>query len=88
MGVTDITQRQNTLKFTLSVVEVGAVVKVCGLSKYRQRIRLAAGEVPCITLALRRDENVLEAALSLVEDLKLAREETAGQDGNQEGETP
>ncbi len=88
VGVTDITQRQNTLKFTLSVVEVGAVVKVCGLSKYRQRIRLAAGEVPCITLALRRDENVLEAALSLVEDLKLAREETAGQDGNQEGETP
>ena len=63
------------------------MVKVCGLSKYRQCIRLAAGEVPCITLTLRRDEDVLEAALSLVEDLKLAREEIAGP-GRQEGGTP
>ena len=88
VGVTDIAQRQNTLRFTLSVVEVGSVVKVCGLSKYRQRIRLAAGEVPCITLTLRKDEDVLEAALSLVEDLKLAREEGAGAQGKEQGGTP
>ena len=35
---------------------------------------LAAGEVPALTLKLRPGEDVLEAARTLVEDLKLASE--------------
>ena len=63
-----------SVQLTMSVVEVEAVVKVCGLAKYRQRLKLAAGEVPCLTLTMKKDEPVLDAALALVEDLKLARE--------------
>ncbi len=75
VGVTEIVQRGDALRFTFSVMEAESVVKVCTLSKYRQRLRLAAGEVPALTLTLRPGEDNLEAALALVEDLKLSREE-------------
>lgn len=73
VGVTDITQRKDTLRFTLSVLEVERVVKVCGLKKYRQRLVLSAGETPAVTLKLRPGQDSLQAALELVEDLKLQR---------------
>ena len=50
-------------------------MSVCGLSKYRQRLTLAAGEAPALSLKLKPGEDVLEAARTLVEDLKLAAEE-------------
>ncbi len=71
VGVTDITQRKDTLRFTLSVLEVERVVKVCGLKKYRQRLVLSAGETPAVTMKLRPGQDSLQAALELVEDLKL-----------------
>ena len=49
---------------------------MCGLPKYRQRLTLAAGETPAITLKLKPGADVLESATELVEDLKLASEET------------
>ena len=49
-----------------------------GHAKYRQRLTLAAGEIPALTLKLKPGEDVLEAARDLVEDLKLAAEEAAG----------
>ena len=71
VGITDITQRKDTLRFTLTVLEVERVVKVCGLKKYRQRLVLSAGNVPAVTLKLRPGQDSLQAALELVEDLKL-----------------
>ena len=71
VGITDISQKGDSLRFTMTVLEVEAVVKVCSLSKYRQRLVLSAGEVPAVTLKLKKGENVLEAALTFVEDLKL-----------------
>ena len=71
VGITDITQRKDALRFTLTVLEVERVVKVCGLGKYRQRLVLSAGETPAVTLTLRPGQDSLQAALELVEDLKL-----------------
>ena len=48
---------------------------VCGLSKYKYRLTLAAGEIPALSLKLKPGEDVLETALTLVEDLRLATEE-------------
>ncbi len=79
VGVTDITQRGDALRFTLTVLQVESVVKVCGLGKYRQRLTLSAGETPAITLRLRKGEAVLSAALELVEDLKLQQESAQGE---------
>ena len=74
-GVSEIAQRGDKLKLTIAQFSVQAIAKVCASPKYRHRLQLAAGEVPCLTLALRPKEPVLEAALGLVEDLELAGEE-------------
>jgi len=76
-GVSDITQKKDMLKFTLAVFRPEALVAVCGLSKYKYRLTLAAGDVPALTLKLQPGADVLETALTLVEDLKLATEEKA-----------
>ena len=71
-GVSDITQKQDTLRFTLAVFRPEALVQVCGLAKYKFRLTLAAGEIPMLKLKLKPGADVLETALELVEDLKLA----------------
>ena len=42
------------------------------LAKYKFRLTLAAGEIPMLKLKLKPGADVLETALELVEDLKLA----------------
>lgn len=80
-GVSDITQKKDRLRLTLAVFRPEALVAVCGLGKYKGRLSLAAGETPGLTLTLRPGEDVLEAALGLVEDLKLA----SGPEGPEDG---
>jgi transcription-repair coupling factor (superfamily II helicase) len=69
-GVSDISQKKDTLKFTLAVFRPEGLVAVCGQPKYKQRLTLAAGETPALLLKLRPGEDVLETALTLVEDLR------------------
>jgi len=73
-GVSDISQKKDVLKFTLGIFRPEALVAVCALAKYKFRLTLAAGDVPALSLKLRPGEDVLETALALVEDLKLASE--------------
>jgi transcription-repair coupling factor (superfamily II helicase) len=73
-GVSDITQKKDVLKFVLGVFRPEALVKVCNMTKYKLRLTIAAGEIPALTLKLKPGEDVLEAALTLVEDLKMATE--------------
>ena len=73
-GVSDISQRGDKLKLTIADFDPEPVVSVCSGPKYRQRLILAAGDVPALTLTLRGKVPVLEEALDLVEDLRLARE--------------
>ena len=77
-GVSDISQRGDKLKFVIGDFHPEAVVAICASPKYRQRLSLAAGDVPAITLTLNGKQPVLEAALALVEDLRLAAEGRAG----------
>lgn len=75
-GISEIVQRGEKLRFTIARFVPEAVVKTCSISKYRQRLQLAAGEIPTLTLQLRPKEPVLESALQLVEDLMLAETTT------------
>jgi transcription-repair coupling factor (superfamily II helicase) len=79
-GISDISQRGEKLRFTIGDFQPEAVVKVCSSPKYRQRLQLAAGETPCLTLALKPKEDVLEAALELVEELSLAAGEAKAEE--------
>ena len=78
-GVSDISQKKDVLRFQLARFQPEALVSVCGLGKYKYRLTLAAGESPALSLKLKPGEDVLEAALALVEDLKLAGEGSAPQ---------
>ena len=71
-GVSDITQKKDLLRLTLAEFYPAALVRLCGQAKYKQRLTLAAGEVPMLTLKLRPGDDVLETALALAEDLQLA----------------
>ena len=73
-GISDIAQRGDKLRFLIADFAVEAIARVCAMPKYRQRLHLAAGEKPALTLTLRPKEPVLETALTLVEDLSLAGE--------------
>lgn len=77
VGVCDISQRGDTLRFTIAEFAIEAIAQLCSMSKYRQRLSLAAGEVPTMTLTLRKTDEILPTALQLVEDLRLASEKIA-----------
>ncbi len=76
-GVMDISQRGDAVRFTLGVFRPEALVRLCGLAKYRQRLTLSAGETPSLTLRLAKGADVLEVSRTLAEDLRLAAQETA-----------
>ena len=77
-GVSDISQKGSSLKLQLALFRPEALVAVCGMPKYRQRLTLSAGDTPSLTLRLKPGADVLESATELVEDLRLATEEHAG----------
>lgn len=73
-GVSDISQKGDTLKFQLAVFRPETLAAVCSMAKYRRRLVLAAGEAPALSLRLQPGQEVLETAMELVEDLGFAAE--------------
>ena len=71
-GVSDITQKGDEIRFTLAEFRPEAVVALCGLGKYRRRVTLSAGQPPALTLKLPKNADALEASRTLVDDLRLA----------------
>ena len=57
-GVSDITQKKDALRFTLAAFRPEALVQVCGLTKYKFRLTLSAGETPMLTLKLKPGADV------------------------------
>ena len=74
-GVSDIAQKGERLVLKLAVFRPEGLASLCSLPKYRRALTLSAGEQPALTLQLRPGQDVLETALSLVEDLRLAGSE-------------
>ena len=75
-GVSDLSQKGDRLRLTLGAFHPEALAAVCALPKYRRLLTLSAGEVPALTLQLRPGADVLETASALVEDLRLAAQDT------------
>ncbi len=80
LGVRDISQRGSEIVFTFSgagAVPVGAVMALCSLPQNRRRLTLSAtGTEPKLTLRLAKGEDALNTALTLVNDLRVNKEET------------
>jgi len=80
VGVTDITQKGNSLVFSFGPqMDVPSLMAVCGMPKYRSHLLLSAGENPHLTLLLREKEDILASAGALVEELRLKSEEQTAQ---------
>ena len=78
-GICDITQRGGEIVFTFAAGEsmpVEAVMALCTQTRNKRRLTLSAtGTEPKLTLRLAPNEDALETALTLVEDLRVNKEE-------------
>ena len=85
-GVTDITQKGRQLLFSFDArIDPSALLAVCTMAAYRQRLQLAAGASPRLTLYLRQNEDALDAAGGLVEQLRLQQNDRQGQPSQEGG---
>ena len=88
LGVCDISQkgRQLLLRFT-DRVDPPSLLAVCAMASYKGRLLLHSGSQPYLTLYLKDKESSLEAASTLMEHLRMKREEIQGQSPETKGET-
>ena len=85
-GITDITQKGRQLLFSFDTrIDPAALLAVCTMAGYRNRLQLAAGTSPRLTLFLQPNENALDAAGGLVEQLRLQQNEIRGQQSREGG---
>ena len=65
--ITDISQKNGQLVFTLGRFSLEQFSGLCGMEKYKNRLLLTPGDVPRFTFRLRKGEDPLRAAQALVE---------------------
>jgi len=82
-GVCDIAQKGELLKLTLSSFRPEVLVALSTSGKYRGRLALSATAVPGMTLRLKPGADVLDTALTLVEDLRLTGEQLDPQESGE-----
>ena len=85
-GITDITQKGRQLLFSFDTrIDPSALLAVCTMAGYRSRLQLTAGTSPRLTLFLQPNEDALDAAGGLVEQLRLQQNEIQGQQSREGG---
>ena len=67
-GITDITQKQGTLRFTLKDFNMEKVSALYATPDYRNRLKVEAGSKPCVGLKVNRREHVLDEARIFIKD--------------------
>ena len=67
-GVTDISQKQGALRFTLRDFDMEKVSALYARENYRGRLRVEAGSKPCLSLKIRTKSRVLDEARAFVRD--------------------
>ena len=61
-GITDITQKQGELRFTVKDFDMEKVSKLYARPEYKGKLRVAAGSKPCLGLKIKSKKNVIEEA--------------------------
>jgi transcription-repair coupling factor (superfamily II helicase) len=67
-GVTDISQRQGALRFTLAEFDAARFTALLAQTKYKGRLRAEPGDVPRVSLSLSSRRRAIEEARSFVAD--------------------
>ena len=67
LGISEIAQKE-TLRFSLPKPDFQKVAAVCGLEKYRRRLLFSAGDKPHLALRLKKGDDVIKLAGTVLED--------------------
>ena len=67
-GITDISQKQGSLRFTVSDFDMEKVSALYAREEYKSRLRVEAGSKPCISLKIRSKSRVVDEARHFVSD--------------------
>jgi len=67
-GITDIDQRNGALLLTVPQFDLQQISHLCGGDKYKGRLLFSAGDKPYLSLKLKKGEDALRAARTLVAD--------------------
>ncbi|MBO5544130.1 MAG: transcription-repair coupling factor, partial [Oscillospiraceae bacterium] len=61
-GITDITQKQGEIRFTLKDFDMQKVSELYARPEYKGKLRVEAGSKPCLSLKIKSRKNVIEEA--------------------------
>lgn len=67
-GVTDIAQKQGSLRFTLKDFDMEKVSALYARPEYKNRLRVEAGTKPCLSLKIKEKRRVIDEARQFVTD--------------------
>ena len=67
-GITDISQKQGTLRFTVASFDMEKVSALYARESYRGRLRIEAGSKPCLSLRIRDKRRVIDEARAFARD--------------------
>ena len=67
-GITDISQKQGLLRFTLKDFNMEKVSALYSTDAYRRRLRVEAGSKPCLSLKIVQRSRVIDEARAFVRD--------------------
>ena len=67
-GITEISQKETLLRFSLPKPDFALVSALCSQEKYRRRLLFSAGEKPHLALRLKQGDDILKLARMVVAD--------------------
>ena len=67
-GVSDIAQKQGSLRFTVKDFDMARVSALYAKPEYKGRLRVEAGSRPCLSLRIRSKSRVIDEARRFVRD--------------------
>ena len=72
LGITELVQKEGSLRFSLPQPDFAKVAAVCGLEKYKGRLLFSAGDKPYLSLRLKKGDDVLKLAGIVLRDFEAA----------------
>ena len=72
-GITEITQKDGSVLFTLAVMDFPAISAVCAEAAFKSRTFFSAGKSPMLTVRLKKGEDSLKLSEQLVSRYAIAR---------------
>ena len=72
LGMTELSQKENSVRFSLPKPDFARVAATCGLEKYKGRLLFSAGEKPYLSLRLKKGDDVLKLTNLVLTDFAAA----------------